>query len=107
MWQKLMSDADVLEFGQLMSYHHWRFAWYSFLDLLDINYKEVFRCPICGKGDSLDTVICWFTTVEPPLKGHLRNQHKCPLYRGVPSIEVTFIKIVGTFFSFGTKVCVP
>ena len=46
-------------------------------------------------------------TVEPPLKGHLRDQDKCPLYRGVPSIEVTFIKIVETFFSFGTKVCVP
>ena len=42
-------------------------------------------------------------TVEPPLKGHLRDQDKCPLYRGVPSIEVTFIKIVGTFFSFGPK----
>ena len=46
------------------------------------------------------------STVEPPLKGHPRDQDKCPLYhcRGVPSIEVTFIKILGTFFRFGTKV---
>ena len=59
-----MSDADVMEFGQLMSYHHWRFAWYSFLDLLDINYEEGFCCPVCGKGDSLDTVICDATALS-------------------------------------------
>jgi len=40
-WQEIMHDASVLDFQRLLSYHHWRFGWYSFLDLLDINYSEV------------------------------------------------------------------
>ena len=56
-WQEIMADADVLDFKRLLSYHHWRFAWYSFLDLLDISYEEGFCCAICGKDNSLDTVI--------------------------------------------------
>ena len=46
-----------LDFKRLLSYHHWCFAWYSFLNLLDINYEEGFCCAICGKDNSLDTVI--------------------------------------------------
>ena len=54
-WQEIMADADVLDFKRLLLYHHWHFAWYSFLDLLDINYEEGFCCAICGKDNSLDT----------------------------------------------------
>ena len=56
-WQEIMADADVLDFKRLLSYHHWCFAWYSFLNLLDIKYEEGFCCAICGKDNSLDTVI--------------------------------------------------
>ena len=58
-WQEIMADADVLDFK--LSYHHWCFAWYSSLNLLDINYEEGFCCAICGKDNSLDTVI-WDAT---------------------------------------------
>ena len=57
-WQELMADANILNFKRLLSYHQWRFAWYSFLDLLDIDYEEGFCCPICGKDNGLDIVIC-------------------------------------------------
>ena len=63
-WQEIMADADVLDFKRLLSYHHWCFAWYSFLDLLDINYEEGFCCAICGKDNSLDTVICDTTAIS-------------------------------------------
>ena len=56
-WQEIMADADVLDLKRLLSYHCWRFAWYSFLDLLDVNYEEGFCCAICGKDNSLDAVI--------------------------------------------------
>ncbi|CAH3156015.1 unnamed protein product [Pocillopora meandrina] len=36
-----MADADVLDFKRLLSYHHWCFAWYSFLNLLDIKKVSV------------------------------------------------------------------
>lgn len=57
-WQEIMDDANILNFKRSLSYHHWRFAWYSFLDLLDIDYEEGFCCPICGKDNGLDIVIC-------------------------------------------------
>ena len=63
-WQEIMADADVLDFKRLLSYHHWCFAWYSFLDLLDISYEEGFCCAICGKDNSLDTVICDATALS-------------------------------------------
>ena len=50
-WQEIMADAHVLDFKRMLSYHHWRFAWYSFLNPLDINY-EGFSCAICGKDNS-------------------------------------------------------
>ena len=64
-WQEIMHDANVLNFERLLSYHHWRFSWYSFLDLLDIDYVEGFSCPICGSGDEkLDTVVCDATSLS-------------------------------------------
>lgn len=62
-WQEIMADANVANFKRSLSYHHWRFAWYSFLDLLDIDY-EGFCCPICGKDNGLDTVICDTTALS-------------------------------------------
>ena len=63
-WQEIMADADVLDFKRLLSYHCWHLAWYNFLDLLDINYEEGFCCAICGKDNSLDTVICDATALS-------------------------------------------
>lgn len=63
-WQEVMADANILNFKRLLSYHHWRFAWYSFLDLLDVDYEEGFCCPICGKDNDLDIVICDATALS-------------------------------------------
>ena len=64
-WQEIMHDANVLNFERLLSYDHWRFSCYSFLDLLDIDYVEGFSCPICGSGDrNLDTVVCDATALS-------------------------------------------
>ncbi|CAH3155999.1 unnamed protein product [Pocillopora meandrina] len=57
-WQEIMADAHVLDFKRMLLYYHWRFACCSFLNLLDINYEEGFCCAICGKDNSLHTVIC-------------------------------------------------
>ena len=65
-WQEIMADADVLDFKRLLSYHHWCFAWYSFLDLLDISYEE--GCAICGKDNSLDTALSFRQELSTSLK---------------------------------------
>ena len=57
-----MHDSNILDFEKLMSYHRWRFAWYNFLDLLDVNDDAGFCCSICG-STSLDVVICDGTTL--------------------------------------------
>ena len=59
-----MADANILNFKRLLSYHHWQFSWYSFVDLLDIDYEEGFCYPICGKDNSLDIVICDATALS-------------------------------------------
>ena len=44
--------------------------------------------------DSKCTLICQLDfTVEPPFRGHPQDQSKCPLNRGVLSMEVTNTKI--------------
>ena len=63
-WQEIMADAHVLDFKRMLLYHHWHFACCSFLNLLDINYEEGFCCAICGKDNSLDTVICDATALS-------------------------------------------
>ena len=71
-----MRDSNVVGFERLLSYHHWRFSWYSFLELLDIDYRDGFCCPICGTGD-LDTVICDATCLSfrQELCSSLKNAH--------------------------------
>ena len=32
----------------LFSYNHFRFGWYSYLSLLEINYEDGFKCITCG-----------------------------------------------------------
>ena len=35
------------------TYYHFRAAWYSYLNLLDIDYNSGFVCPICGQTPQL------------------------------------------------------
>ena len=55
-WQAIMTDADVLDFKRLLLYPHWCFAWYSFLDHLDISYEEGF---CCAKDNFVAKITVW------------------------------------------------
>jgi hypothetical protein len=56
-----MQDADptICEYP---SYNQLRFAWYSYLELLDIDYSDGSCCPECGCNP--ETVVCDATTVS-------------------------------------------
>lgn len=42
------------------SYYHFRWSWYSFLSLLDVNYESAFGCDEC-KGE---VIVCDATTLS-------------------------------------------
>ena len=46
---KLNFLAAGLELDRYLNYQQWRFSWYSFLSLLDIDYASGFICDICGQ----------------------------------------------------------
>lgn len=41
-------DSGNTMFSSLISYHHYRTAWYAFLHLLQIDYHSGFMCQSCG-----------------------------------------------------------
>lgn len=45
--QQLHSD---IENNNLFKYHHFRQGWYSYINLLDINYTSGFCCNVCGSN---------------------------------------------------------
>ena len=47
-WTKNQADAGNDVFPTLLNYYNWRLAWYAFLILLDINFKDGFTCEHCG-----------------------------------------------------------
>ena len=46
-------------------------------------------------------------TVKAPFRGHPRDKEKCPLNGGVPLLEVTSTKIIGTFYFFRDQSLCP
>ena len=48
-------DAGVPDFDKLVSYNHFRIAWYLFLELIcaDINFSDGFLCSHCGSYPSV------------------------------------------------------
>ena len=56
-WEQTMNDAAKANLRELLSFNQWMASWYSFLELLDIDYEDGFCCPTCGK-DNLDVVVC-------------------------------------------------
>ena len=60
-WQERNVDAGNFAFHQLIDYNSWRFAWYAFLRLLDINYHQGWICPRCGPQP--DIIVCDATSV--------------------------------------------
>lgn len=45
---KAHEDAGSYNFESTVQYNHFRWAWYSFLALLEIDYKKGFQCNKCG-----------------------------------------------------------
>ncbi len=41
--------AAGINSSQFINYQQWRFSWYSFLNLLDLDYENGFMCSLCGK----------------------------------------------------------
>lgn len=50
--QKMHSDIEDQLIANSFKYFHFRCAWYSFINLLDINYMEGFYCEHCGTNPS-------------------------------------------------------
>ncbi len=46
--QKLHSDVEDQLVLSSFKYHHFQHAWYSFMQLLDIDYSKGFCCNVCG-----------------------------------------------------------
>ena len=60
-WTSRMQDADP-SLCEYPSYNQLRYAWYSFLHLLDIDFSDGSCCPECGSTP--ETVVCDATTVS-------------------------------------------
>ena len=52
---------DFHEVFSFLNYDQWRLSWYSYLDLLNINYTEGFQCSVCGEVP--ETVVCDATSL--------------------------------------------
>lgn len=46
-------DAGTTEFKSTVQYGHFLAAWYSYVELLDIDYTDGFQCSACGPHPSL------------------------------------------------------
>ncbi|KAI8516536.1 hypothetical protein Bbelb_051170 [Branchiostoma belcheri] len=49
-------DAGFIDFHTRLTYNKFRLTWYSFLNILNINYDSGVQCPECGPEPKL--VIC-------------------------------------------------
>ena len=56
-WSEVMNDGGKAGLRKIISLKQWQASWYSFLQLLDINYNEGFCCPMCGTN-SLEVLVC-------------------------------------------------
>lgn len=45
---KAHEDAGSYSFESIIHYNHFRCSWYSFLELLEIDFTEGFQCAKCG-----------------------------------------------------------
>lgn len=60
--QRMHSYVDESILLDTFKYNHFRCAWYSFLQLLDIDYSANYCCKLCG--DRPDTLIMDATAVS-------------------------------------------
>jgi len=53
-WKMNMLAAGI-QLEPFINYQQWRFSWYSFLNLLDIDYEMGFKCNVCGRYPSVSS----------------------------------------------------
>ena len=51
--QRLHFDVEDQLVLSAFKYHHFRKAWYTFMNLIDIDYDKGFSCNICGTSPEL------------------------------------------------------
>lgn len=56
-WFEIMNDGGKANLKELLSLKQWQASWYSFLELLDIDYDAGFCCPVC-ETSHLDVLVC-------------------------------------------------
>ena len=54
-------DSHDVRFPSLFPYYVFRASWYHFLELLDVDYEEAFKCPLCSEEPT--TIICDATSL--------------------------------------------
>ena len=50
---KAHEDTGNYSFQKEFTYNHFRWSWYSFLKLLDIDTSSAFMCPECGTAPDI------------------------------------------------------
>ena len=82
---KNQADAGNDVFPTLVNYGNWRLAWYAFLSLLDINFKDGFTCEHCGCEPR--TIVCDATNLGFQRKfTHIASPKKNETYSGIVHI---------------------
>ena len=64
--QRIHNDVEEKLVLDNFKYNHYRCAWYSFIQLLDIDYTESFICDKCGVdefGEHVTPVIVYFLRI--------------------------------------------
>ncbi|CAH1786457.1 unnamed protein product [Owenia fusiformis] len=61
-WVADMVSYGYIDFENVFLYNHFRSSWYAFLDLLELDYQEMFSCPKCG--DTPNTIVCDGTSLS-------------------------------------------
>ncbi len=66
-------DSQDDMFPSLFPYYVFRASWYHFLELLDIEYEEAFKCPLCTAEPPI--IICDATSLafRRELMQHIEN----------------------------------
>lgn len=78
-------ESGNLEFSSQCTYSRFRYAWYSFLELLDINFASGFACPECGDTPCtvvMDGVSLGVRKAFIPWKDYLKRRGRAQILDG-------------------------
>ena len=61
-WCEIQADYGNTGFAENMTYHRFKYSWYSFLQLTDIQMQDGFTCPVCETSPTI--IICDGTSLS-------------------------------------------